>query len=161
MKKIVISILLALMLVATMAIPVMAETSNLDATVTVTEYASVTITDNGAAGLLFGSLTPGTVKQPEAASPSVNVTAASENNIDVDIRVSGTDFSDGGTEEILIGNAFLNATNDSGSATAMSTSGTVVATLSAEDSVDIYHWLSIPAEQAAATYTSTFTYLSE
>jgi hypothetical protein len=149
MKKCLVSALLALMLMAVMVMPAMAETSNLSASVTVTEYASVTITDNGAAGLA------------ETASPSITVTAAAENNIDVDIKLSGTDFSDGGTNSFTIANAFWNDENNSAEATAMSTTAATVATLSATESVSIYHWLSIPVEQVAATYTSTFTYFSE
>lgn len=159
MKKLVISLALALLLVAVIAIPAMAD--DITASVTVTTYSSVTITDNGAAGLAFGSLTPGTDMQPEAAAPSVTVTAAAENNTDVDIKISGTDFDDGGSNSFAVANAFWNDENNSGTATAMSTSAATVATLSATQSVNIYHWISVPDTQEAATYNSTFTYVSE
>jgi hypothetical protein len=162
MKKLVISLALALLLIAAVAIPVMAD--DITASVTVTEYSSVTITDNGAAGLAFGSLNPGTVKQAETDTPSVTVTAAAENNTDVDIKISGTDFDDGGSNNFAIANAFWNDANDAGTATEMKKTGVstdTVATLSANESVDIYHWISVPATQEAATYSSTFTYVSE
>jgi hypothetical protein len=159
MKKIIISAVLALMLVAVLAVPAMGD--DITASVTVTEYASVTVTDNGTAGLSFGSMTPGQDMKAEAASPSVTVTAAAENNIDLDIKVSGTDFSDGGSNSFSIGNAYYNTASDSGSASAMSTTPATVDTLSAGEHVDIYHWLSVPEEQAAATYDSTFTYVGE
>ena len=158
MKKAILGCIIALVLVATITIPAMAETSDLTASVTVTEFASVTITDNGAAGLSFGNLEPGTVMQAETSSPSVTVTAAAENNVDMNITISGIDFSDGGTNSFGIGNAYWNDSNETGTATAMSTTAAGVAILAAGTSVDIYHWLSIPANQAAASYTSTFTY---
>jgi hypothetical protein len=159
MKKLIISITLALLLIAIAAVPAMAD--DITASVTVTSYASVTITDNGAAGLSFGSLTPGTDKQAEAAAPSVTVTAAEENNTPVNIKISGTDFTDGGTNSFGIDNALWNDESNDATATAMSTTAATVATLNANESVNIYHWLSIPTGQAAATYNSTFTYVSE
>jgi hypothetical protein len=142
-----------------MAAPAMAD--DFTASVTVNTYASVTITDNGASGLAFGSLDPGTDKQAEAASPSVSVTTSSENNVDIAISISGTNFSDGGTNSFAVSNAFYNTTDVSGSAVAMSTTPTQVGSdLTPGDGMDIYHWLTIPANQAAASYSSTFTYTS-
>jgi hypothetical protein len=155
MKKIILSVLLSLLLIAVMAVPVIAD--DITASVTVNSYASVTITDNGAAGLAFGSQDPGAEMIAEAASPSITITAAAENNQDVAISISGTDFSSG-TASFAIGNAYWNTAADTGSAHTMSTTPTGVDTLSAGESIDIYHWLSIPEGQAAGTYTSTFTY---
>lgn len=155
MKKIIVSVVLSLMLLAVFAIPVAAD--DIPASVTVNSFSSVTITDNGDSGLLFGSQNPGTVKTPEAGSPSITITAASENNQTVTIVVSGVNFADGGNS-IPIANAFWNASDNSGTATAMSTTPTTVGTLDAGQSLNIYHWLTIPASQAAGDYTSTFTY---
>ncbi len=171
MKKLIISVLTALLLIALFAVPAVAQialfavpalaaqTENITATVSVGQYSSVTITDNGTAGLDFGSLDPGTVKSEEAALPSVTVTAAGENNVDVTISISGDNFTSG-SYEFGIGNAYWNTSNDSGTATAMDTTPTTVATLSADESVDIYHWLSIPAAQESGSYSTDFTYSS-
>jgi hypothetical protein len=87
----------ALTLVAITALPVMAaDYQDVSASVTVNAFISVTLTDNGAAGLDFSSLNPGAVKQPEAAmptNPSVTLEAAAENNADTDITIWGTDFT--------------------------------------------------------------------
>jgi hypothetical protein len=156
-KKVLISVLLSLLLVGILAVPAMSD--DITASVTVKSFSSVTITDTVPAGLQFGNLDPGTVKQSEANSPSVTVAAAAENNINVTISISGTDFSDG-SHSFAVGNVFWNTSNDAGSATTMSTAPAAVGTLSAGQSVQIYHWLSIPTAQSAGTYSSTFTYTS-
>jgi hypothetical protein len=161
-KKLFISMGVAAALVVALALPAMADT--ITATVTVQEYASVTITDNGTGGLSWGTMTPGQDKKAEAASPSVTVAAAAENNRDVNILLSGTDFANAGvTESFAIANAYWNDVDNSTLATGMKETGIAtdtVATLSASQSVDIYHWLSVPDTQAADAYTSTFTYTS-
>ena len=163
MQKVLISLALVLMLVAAMAVPAMAAEETLPASVTVTEYVSVTVTDNGTSGLAFGSLNPGAVKQPEAEAPAVTITTAAENNKDVDVFLKGTNFSDGGSNSFAISNAFYHDSDASGSATAMSATydGSAWKTLGAGATLNIYHWLSVPDTQAAATYSSTFTYKTQ
>jgi hypothetical protein len=159
LKKILISAVLALMLVALLAVPAVADVSeDVNASVTVTTYSSVTITS---APITFGSLDPGTVQSPATNNPAVTITAGSENNQDITVELSGTDFSDGATHSFPIANAFWWDSNTVGSADSMEETGVdtdVVATLSATDSVSVYHWLSVPTEQFPATYNSTFTY---
>lgn len=163
-KRLITTLALVLILMATLSIPALADPTGevgKTATVTVTTYKSVTVTDNGATGLSFGSLTPGTVKQAEAASPSLTIAAAAENNGNVAVSIKGTDFAGTG-HTLTIGNAFWNISSNPATATAMSTVyASVTTTLAAGTSVSIYHWLSIPAAQAADTYTSTFTYKTE
>ncbi len=163
MKKLLVSLTLALMLVAVVAAPAMAAEDTSEATVTVNEYVSVTFTDHTPAGLQFGNLNPGTVKQAEANTPAITITTAVENNSDVDVFLKGEDFSDGGTNSFAISNAFYHDSDDSGSAAAMPSdyAGSAWKTLGTGATLDIFHWLSIPAEQAAASYTSTFTYKTQ
>jgi hypothetical protein len=169
LKNILAALAIVLVLVAALSVPVLADPPGeqpLTATVEVSSYTSVTFTDKGATGLSWGSLNPGTDKQPEAAmltDPSITIYAALENNNDVGVYLKGTDFSDGGDESFGIANAFYYDTNTPGSALSMPSAyaGTAWKTLEAGDSVDIYHWLSIPDEQPAATYTSTFTYKTQ
>lgn len=149
---------IAAALVITMALPAMADVSqNVGASVEVTGYSSVTITANP---ITFGSVTPGAIQSAAANNPAVNVEAASENNQDITVQLSGTDFSDGGSNSFAIANAFwcdsAGGTKDAMEKTGVGTD--VVATLSAGESVDVYHWLTVPNETPAASYTSTFTY---
>jgi hypothetical protein len=159
MKKLLISAVLALTLVAVMAAPAMADVSEeVNASVTVTTYSSVTITSQP---ITFGSLDPGTVQSPATNNPAVTITAGSENNQDITVELSGTDFSDGDTNSFAIANAFWWDSDTVGSADAMAETGIgtdVVAALSAGDSVSVYHWLSVPTEQFPTIYNSTFTY---
>jgi hypothetical protein len=156
MKKLLISAVLALMLVAVIAVPAVADVSqDVNASVTVTEYSSVTITANP---ITFGSVDPGTVKSAATNNPAVTIAAGEENNQDIAVQISGTDFAGDPSGTITIGNAFWHTSNTPGDATAMSTSAAPVATLSAGQYISVYHWLTVPDETSAATYTSTFTY---
>ncbi|HEY56113.1 MAG TPA: hypothetical protein G4N90_01600 [Dehalococcoidia bacterium] len=164
MKKLLISLAVVGVLVGLMAAPVMAEDVGevgKTASVTVNAYKSVTVTDNGSPGLDFGSLTPGTEDEPEAASPSLTIAAAVENNGNVAVSIKGTDFSDGGSNSFDIENATWNTSDETGSDQDMLETYAPVGTLPASTSLSIYHWLSIPGGQAAASYTSTFTYKTE
>ena len=139
--------------------PVLAdEEQSVTASVTVTEFIDVTVTDHGDTGLHFGSLSPGVLKQPETAAPSITVSLAAGGNTDVDVSLKGADFSDGISANFSADNAFWNTTDAAGVATAMSTGYAAVGTLTPGNDLDIYHWLSIPSGQDAASYTSTFTY---
>jgi uncharacterized protein (DUF362 family) len=121
---------------------------------------SVTITDNGATGLNFGNLSPGDVKQHEAASPSITITTAPESS-NVEVYLKGTDFTGAGT--FSVANAFYNNSNNSSTALAMSTSydATAWQTLTPGATLNIYHWLSIPALAPDGNYSSTFTYKAQ
>ena len=162
MKRVLTSLALVLMLVAVMAAPAMAVEESKPASVTVNSLVSVTITDHGDAGLQFGSLDRGTVKAAEANTPAITIVAGSENNVDVEVFIKGTDFS-AGTHTIAIGNAFYHDSDDSDAATAMATDypGTAWKTVAPGASLDIYHWLSIPSDTWAGDYTSTFTFKAE
>ena len=164
MKRIITGLVLAGLVAAITVVPASAATSGKTASVTVNTYVSVTLTDNGAAGLDFGSLDPGVVQQDEAANPSASIViaAGAENNADTDINVYGVDFSDGGTNSFAITNAYWHTSDVPASSTTMKVVGSkdTVGTLSASESVSIWHYISIPNAQAAASYTSTFTYES-
>ncbi len=55
------------------------------------------MTDNGAAGLSFGSADPNTTNNPEAEAPTaaINLAVAVETNVNTSIEVKGIDFDDG------------------------------------------------------------------
>jgi len=167
MKKVFISLVVALILVALMAVPAMAGAveQSKTASVTVNTYISATVTDAGAAGINFGSLDPGATNQPEAAqngAGAVNVTVAAETNVACKIGIKGSgDFSDGGTNTFALGQAKWDSDNAVAGATAMSTSYAQIGTDTTPGtarSQEIWHWISIPAGQVAAAYTTNFYY---
>ena len=94
MKKVLISLALAIVLVMAMAVPVMAAASEESSTasVTVTSYISSTITDAGDAGMIFGSLTPGTSDNEEVGqngAGAINITVGAETNVACKIGAKG------------------------------------------------------------------------
>jgi hypothetical protein len=161
-KRILISLALALSLVAVLAVPAMAATEK-TASVTVNEYISFTVTDAGAAGINFGSLDQATTDNPEVAqgvAGAVTLTVAAETNVDCNIQTKGSgDFSDG-THTMALSNAKWDKDSAVAGATLMTTSYATIDTSTAgtAKSVDVWHWLTIPAGQHAATYTTTFYY---
>ncbi len=118
---------------------------------------SVTIIDNGDTGLSFGNLSPGAVKRPEAESPSITI--KNDGSANVTVSLMGTNFTGAGA--IDINNAFYNDTDDSGTALEMSTSYTPWKTLNPGDSLNIYHWLTVPGVTPPGTFSSNFTYKTD
>jgi len=162
--RLIVSLVIALMLVAVLAAPAMAAEQGVGASVTVTEYISCTITDNGAGGLNFGSLDPGTTDEPEAdqdGAGAVTIVVSADTNVDCDIEVKATDFTYS-TYTIAITDAKYGITSTLGSATAFAAADTYytldTSTAGAAKTVDVWHWLSIPGGQEAGSYSSTFTY---
>jgi len=163
MKKVLISLALVLMLIAVMATPIMAVEDTKTASVAVNEYISFTVTDAGAAGVNFGSLNQASTDNPEAdqgISGAVTLAVAAETNVDCNIQTKGSgDFTDG-THTIALSNAKWDKDSDVTGATTMTTSYVTIDTSTAGStkSVDVWHWLSIPSGQYAATYSTTFYY---
>lgn len=165
MKKLLISLAMVLVLVAVMTMPVMAAYER-EASVTVNEFISFTITDNGATGINFDSVDPGTTDNPEFAQTAslgaVTLAIGAETNVDGVIETKGgADFSDGATHTIPIGNGKWHDSDDKASGTAMTTTYATVATFTAAGgaiSVDVWHWLTIDSGQTAGTYTTDFFY---
>jgi PKD repeat protein len=135
--------------------------------VTPPEFISFTVTDYNGDGIKFGSLDPGQSDRPADGQPSqgaVTITVGTETNVDVDVKVMGTDFTVSGNT-IAVGNVKYNDENDSGGATALTTSYVTWYSVSASPSPDhvtqVYYWITIPPVQPAGDYTSTFSYKAE
>ena len=164
MKKVFVSLMLALMLVAVMAAPVMAAEESKPASVTVTETISFTVTDPGVAGINFGSLNQGTADNPEAAqngAGAVTLAVGSETNVDCNVQIKASgDFSDDATHTIALSNAKWDKDNAVAGATTMTVTYANVGTSTAGTaySQDVWHWLTIPSGQYAGDYTTTFYY---
>jgi hypothetical protein len=159
--RLIVSLVIALMLVAVLAAPAMAVEATKSATVTVTEYIDFTITDYAPTGLQFGSLAPGTSNNPEVNAPAVTLVVGADTNVNCNIQIKGSaNFDDGSGHTFAIGNAKWDKDSDVSGATVMTTSYANVdtSTAGAAKNVDVWHWLSIPSGQYAATYNATFYY---
>lgn len=97
MKRLLVSVTVALGLVMALALPAFAAPPvHRPATVTVPSYINFTVTDNGAAGLSFGTLNPGTSDNPEQAQPgssAVTLTVGAETNSNTSIQTKGDHFA--------------------------------------------------------------------
>jgi hypothetical protein len=128
------------------------------------QYISMSVTDVGEDGINFGEVAPGTENVGDVAQnggSSVNITIHEETEVDCNIQIRGSDnFTDGSSHTLLLSNAKWDTDNDVAGATPMSANYITIATSNAsiEKIVHVWHWLSIPSDQYAATYTTDFYY---
>lgn len=129
------------------------------------EIISFSVIDHGIAGINFGDLVKGSTDNAEIAQNSsqgaVTLVVAAETNVDCNIQIKGSgDFSDGTGNIISLDNASWSDSNQPGFASNMTADYVTVSTSTAEQvkSVDIWHWVSIPAGQEPAMYQTYFYY---
>ena len=129
------------------------------------EVISFSVIDHGDYGINFGDLVKGSTDNPEMAQHSeqgaVTLVLAAETSVDCSIQIKASgDFSDGTGNIIPLGNASWSDINQPGSASNMTAGYMTMATSTAEQekSVDIWHWVSIPAGQEPAMYQTYFYY---
>ena len=165
MKKLLICAFMTLILVTVLAIPAVAQDEeSVTASVTVTEYINLTIADPGSTGVSFGSISAGSANVSEVdqnGAGAVILTVHSDTNVDCNIQTRGSDnFTDGAGHVLSINYAKWDTDSDVVGPSNMTLSYVTVDTSSAytEKIVDVWHWLSIPADQYAATYTTDFYY---
>lgn len=162
---------IVILILANFAIGATSEVASASASVTVNQFVDITLTDAAPGGFSFGG-DPGTANNAEASqdgvTPAATVTREATSNVDVNVRLKGTDFTgaagtiavinvaydDDGLVDELPGEPSL-AQND------MTTDypGAAYATLtSGSPSVKIWFWLDISSRQAAGNYASTFSF---
>lgn len=127
------------------------------------EYINMTVIDTGDDGINFGQVDPGNEVGDEAqdGSGAVTITVEEETDVDCYIQIRGSDnFTDGSGHTLLLSNASWSVTDNVSESTPMSTIYVTIDTSTANTSKIIYvwHWLSIPSDQYAATYNTTFYY---
>jgi hypothetical protein len=151
-KKLIISITLSLMLVAVLAAPAIADDNDdagVEASVTVNEVVSISLTDAGDSGIDFGSVDTATANISDIAQsdgvPAIQVVVEPETNVNVDIAVKG-----------FIASGDLTLENWKYSLTYAGTKASLPAVWSTADyenvgdgSYDFYHWLDVPADTTA------------
>jgi hypothetical protein len=142
-----------------------AATSNVQSSVTVNGYVSVTITVNPLCSgtMNFTSGNPGDVNKPvtcqnvTAGAVSVRNDPISNGNIAVD--TTGLNFTSGGNK-IAITNVAFDRDNTAANKTAMAESPvykTVYTGVTPGQSKDVWYWMNIPSGQASGSYTTTIT----
>lgn len=163
MKRTVTSLFVVLALLALCAVPAMAgNPETLTASVTVNSIVSLTVTDHGASGINFGSVTFGAnIKElaQNGTNGAVSLTLGVEGNANCALRISGAgSFSAGAGKVLQLSQATWNTANDTNSAQNLTTSPVTMLVVAPGTTTQVYHWLTVPTETLAGTYTTTFTY---
>lgn len=171
MKKLIISVLTALLLIALFAVPAVAAEEQLSAEVQVSQYINFTISDPSADGIVFASGDPGdNVTDVE----TITLIVGSDTNVDVSVSLKSDNLTGPGTP-IPATNVKFDDDSTFGEGTetgdAEGTMGNTYATTSPTpwytvtaltgDSQTVYHQLTIPDPQASGTYSGTFYYKAE
>lgn len=157
MKKLLISAVLALTLIALMAAPVMADQEqSTTASVSVNEVVSITLSDAGASGINFGSLNQGDTDEGDLdqsdGTPAIAVVVESETNVNVDIGIKGSTSS-----ALALANWKYSATF-AGTPTSIPETYAAVYSDQGDGTYAFYHWITIPVEIDAGTYNATVYY---
>jgi hypothetical protein len=171
MRRSIIGLALALVMLASSVAPALAQTTGnlpqtLTATVNINSVLSVTLTDQGASGLNFPDVTPG-VQKSEAdqngAQGAVLVELKPESTTDCWLRISGSDFIGPSSQSFPIGALGWTLTSG-GSVTAVTSSAFSIAPMHVSDStnsVHVWHYLTVPAGTKTGTYNATVTYAAQ
>jgi hypothetical protein len=145
-------ILLALSLIIAFPLPVYAD-----------DIINITVTDANNDGINFGDVEPGyevgDVAQDDTGA--VTITVHEDTNVDCNIQIRGSDnFTDGSGHTLLLSNAKWSITDNISESTTMTSSYVTMDTSIAdtEKIVYVWHWLSVPSDQYASTYNTTFYY---
>lgn len=143
------------------------------ASVNVNQFVSITLTDPNSDGVNFGSTNPGINDIRDTgqtnATAAIRVTNDAVSNVDINVNVKGIDFVGTPSGTILVGSVTYD--DDNGPSEVGETSPkaeTVLATtypgtdyytsISPGSNADFWFFLDVPSSQAAASYTSTFTF---
>jgi hypothetical protein len=154
MRKLLVAVLATLMAVTALAPMAMADPVGFD--VSVNKY--ITATFNYAA-VDFGNLEAGS---SNTAALSVNYNVSVDTNYAYKVSALGTNFTDGGGHDFYIGNLLMDTNSIFGSLALGSAKALTEASQdidTAQTGATSYHgyWLSVPAAQYAAAYSSTVT----
>lgn len=154
MKRILISVLMTLVLVAVFAVPAMAtEEASTEASVTVGEVVSITL----AGGIGFGPITPpvtaqGTTGQADV-SPAITITVESETNVNVDIGIKGAITAG----DLVLSNWLYSTLFDKSDIAGLTVSYVEVYT-DADAVNNFYHWITLPEGTTAGSHTASVSY---
>lgn len=154
-------IMAAIILIMTIPSPVQAAVEgSVTARVTVSAYINFTVVDYGSAGLKFGSLTPGSINNPEVnqnVEGAVSLQMGADSNVNCVISTKASDFTSG-VDKLPVDNVTWNTSSNAGTATSMTDQYAVITTLKPGESQDVWHWLNVPVKQAPGIYSADFYY---
>ena len=166
-RRLIASLAVTVMLVATMAVPAMAAPVEqpFGASVEVNEYINFTVMDwTPGTGLQFGGVDPGTDNVSELAQTgghgAVTLKVHADTNVSCNVTLKGDDFSGPGPS-IPISNAKWDGVDNNviGSTLMTLLDADITQSVAGVEKIQqVWHWLSIPGNQTAGSYVSVFTY---
>ncbi len=124
-----------------------------------------TIVDHGATGLDFGLAMRGAEDRPEAGQTAehgaVTLEVGSETNVDCELQLRASVETESAGGIVLPVESFSWSTGPSAAASTLMTSDYVTVGTSQSGSgtsLDVWHWLTVPADQSPAAYSGAFCY---
>jgi hypothetical protein len=159
-KRLIISLAIALLLIATLALPAIAADNeqSVQGNVSVGETISITLSDPSDDGIRFGSVTAdnstyGDVDQSDTIY-AIEVNIASETNVTVDIGIKGAT-----TDALTIDHWKYSTQYDQSDIASLTGAYVgVYAGAIAGNSYGVYHWITVPTNTLAGDYTATISY---
>jgi hypothetical protein len=150
MKKLIISVLTALILVAVMVTPAIAQDNeaNTTASASVSEYVSISL----GGGIAFTGLNPGDTDVGADINPAVTITVEPETNVTVDIGIMGST-----TDAIPLAN-WMFSTDFITTHTSLTGTYALAYDSVGDGAHDFYHWITVPADTPTGTYQATVYY---
>lgn len=155
MKKLLISMLVAITLLSVMVMPAMAaeEETSTTASVSVGEFVNITL----GGSINFGSITPPVTGQGATGqvdgTPAITVTVEPETNVNVDISIKGAIA----TGTLALSNWKYSSTF-AGAKTALTGSYFEVYDNVGDGTQAFYHWIDVPAGTTSGSHTVTVNY---
>ena len=130
------------------------------------EIVSFTVEDHGEPGLNFGLVARGTDANPEQDQTSdhgaVTLHVGDETTVDCDLQLSGGADLEGdtGSDSLTLSGLAWATTHDEQDGVPVTTEYATVgsSTAGVERSIDLWHWLSVPADQSPDAYVGEFRY---
>jgi hypothetical protein len=160
-KRLIISLAIALLLIATLALPAIAADNeeSVQGNVSVGETISITLNDAiPNTGIYFGSVTAnGSTygdKDQSDGVPAIQVEVADETNVTVDIGIKGST-----TDDLELSNwKYSTLFDQSDIASIPDTYSAVYFGAAAGSTNDFYHWITVPTNTPAGDYSATISY---
>ena len=157
MKKIIVSIVLALTLIAVMAVPaIAANEQSVGATVTVGEVVSITLTGGPISfvGGIPGQVTDQGATGQTALNPAIKVIVQAETNVNVDIAIKGA-----ATGALALENwKYTKTFTETPTISIPADYGTAVYSNVDDGENYFYHWVTIPGTTPAGDQGCTISY---
>jgi hypothetical protein len=155
-KRLILSLAIALLLIATLALPAVAAEDEQQVTGSVSVGETISITFTGA--INFGSLSPGDTEisasgQTDNTTPAITITVEDETNINVDIGIKGVIT----TGSIPL-NDWLYGTDFTKTGIGLSTDYAKVYSDVGHGDYKFFHWITIPSNALAGTHTVEVSY---